>query len=513
MNDKEWGELWDNEPDDDEDDIASDIDANNDETFDNVAEWNEDEHEELIARDSILSGLGSRQILRVDELEKQLLKTRVSNNHQPAQPHVASTPLEQQHSRRSGWSPFGGKDLFNSHNPPAPSLIDFRNQDLMLQGLSLPANLSSEQQQMLLQQQRLLQQQQQHIQQQMAVMKRQELLQQQQQMEQQLMMVKQQQQQLERQHQITLQQLHQHHHHHQQQPQQQLYQQQLLQQQRLQQQTRLQQQRQQQQRSPHRTDPRLLPEGTHCITVEELERQMLGDRQNQNNTQNSTPARAKVNQRVQDMTAKPNRSNDSYRSIHDRRENERHERFDRDSRDTRDGRDGRSDRDSRDLRDGREGRDYQNRRDYKDKRDHKNGREHQGRHYRKESTIVPPQVQLRVIDKAKRLYSITAMHTDEFLQDRLPNSEHGFLFKRHSTVSEVKPKHDGVLTASERSWLTRIQEKIQADYDDNLDQDYYYLLYFNQSSMTDEAAQKPCGPGVLDRRFIPRERLLYNSSS
>ena len=37
---------------DDDDDFGNDnIDANNDETFGNAIEWNEDEHEDLIARD------------------------------------------------------------------------------------------------------------------------------------------------------------------------------------------------------------------------------------------------------------------------------------------------------------------------------------------------------------------------------------------------------------------------------------------------------------------------------
>ena len=97
------------------------------------------------------------------------------------------------------------------------------------------------------------------------------------------------------------------------------------------------------------------------------------------------------------------------------------------------------------------------------------------------------------------------------MMDRMPSYGQGFQFRSHTKIANEKAKHDGILTEKERNWLTKIQEKIQADYDDNLDQDYYYLLYFNRSSMTDEATQKPCGPGVQDRRFVPRERLLYNS--
>lgn len=176
------------------------------------------------------------------------------------------------------------------------------------------------------------------------------------------------------------------------------------------------------------------------------------------------------------------------RNFHEKRNGERQERFER-----------HNNRDNNDSRD-----------HYKDRRDNRPHKENYRLH-RKEPVIIPPQVQLSVISKAKRRHSITAMHQDEFIRDRMPASGEGFRFLRHSQVASNKIKHDGVLTDKERDWLTRIQEKIQADYDNNLDQDYYYLLYFNRSSMTDEAAQKPSGHGVLDRRFIPRERLLYNS--
>lgn len=147
---------------------------------------------------------------------------------------------------------------------------------------------------------------------------------------------------------------------------------------------------------------------------------------------------------------------------------------------------------------------YGNRRD--NRRDHY-------RHHKRETTIIPPQVQLRVIDKTKAVHPLKMTQPDEFLVDRMPNPEGLIQTKKHSMNANVKSKHDGVLTEQERNWLTKVQKKIQAECDENLDQDYYYLLYFNRSSMTDEAANKPCGPSVLDKRFIPRERLLYNNSA
>lgn len=97
-NNQEWNDIWDEDQGDDDEfnDFGSDVDANNDETFDNAAEWNEDEHEELIARDSILSHTirnnnnsnisGVRpgeRVLTVDELEKQLMKTSINPNREP----------------------------------------------------------------------------------------------------------------------------------------------------------------------------------------------------------------------------------------------------------------------------------------------------------------------------------------------------------------------------------------------------------------------------------------------
>lgn len=133
--------------------------------------------------------------------------------------------------------------------------------------------------------------------------------------------------------------------------------------------------------------------------------------------------------------------------------------------------------------------------------------------HKRETTIIPPQVQLGVIEKARSTHPLKSLRDDEFLVDRMPNDEGVIQSKKHSLNATLKAKHDGVLTEQERSWLTKVQKKIQADCDETLDQDYYYLLYFNRSSMTDETANKPSGPSVLDKRFIPRERLLYNNSS
>lgn len=143
-------------------------------------------------------------------------------------------------------------------------------------------------------------------------------------------------------------------------------------------------------------------------------------------------------------------------------------------------------------------------------------REHQHNHPRARASrklaIIPPQVQLDVLKAAKAEHCKASPAPDECLQDTLPGGA-GFKYKKQSELRDQKPVHDGILTTRERDWLTRIQEKIQSDYDDNLDQDYYYLLYFNRitSSMTDKTAQQK--PGVLDRRFIPRERLLYNTNT
>lgn len=543
-NDKEWdvdNEFWDNEADDDDDEdyngIGDDIDANNDETFDNAAEWNEDEHEELIARDSILShtirgnvsssnsnrsnlnatldGIPraqaepSRQILRVDELERQLLKTRITQDS-PSLP-TTNTNTTSESSKRSGWSPFGGKDIFTSSDPL--TRLDLETQRILLQSQMTEALTLEQQQQQLLQQHQILQHR--HQLQQMAISKQQQdqrliptnnasesskrsgwspfggkdiftnpdplakldletqkiLLQSQ--MTDTLTQDQQRQLLLQR-HQIL-------------QHQQQLQQMAIIKQQQIQQ------------------EQRLMAQNPQCFTVEELERQMIGNRPNTSNpNQTNKPEErnvagycflAHIPQTTSNSVKANENQHERHNNAHERRDRTKHEKFelyDRDDRDTRS---------------------YRERRDARTHRDQRDRQSNNRYHTRKRLTIIPPQVQLSVIDQAKRLHSITAMHPDEFLQDRLPTSQKGFLFKRHSTIMEEKINHDGVLTEKERSWLTKIQEKIQADYDDNLDQDYYYLLYFNRFSMTDKAAQKPSGPGVLDRRFIPRERLLYNSNT
>lgn len=237
-----------------------------------------------------------------------------------------------------------------------------------------------------------------------------------------------------------------------------------------------------------------MPSNAQCITAEELERQIMASRAANSlrdaEAKNRAPAPAPAPEvevkMIRNENHRASENENRNRNNQDRRNGDRHDRYDRHNRDANDSRG-----------------------HHRDRRDNKNHRDHHGRH-KHEPTIIPPQVQLGVI-KAKRMLSVTAMHSDEFLQDRMPTSSDGFRFLRHSKVADARVNHDGVLTEKERDWLTRIQEKIQADYDDNIDQDYYYLLYFNRSSMTDEEAQKPSGPGVFDRRFIPRERLLYNS--
>lgn len=349
MNNKEWAdnpEFWYDEQhgEDDEDEYNghdNDVDANNDETFDNAAEWNEDEHEELIARDMILSHKPAPpkqpiiqhqtfqqppthqpQIFTVDELERQFFRTSI-NQTVAAQARIPRAQPET--SKRAGWTPFGGRDLFTRDDDLGSSSCEAIERDLYKHTVSAKKTVAIEQ----------------------------------------------------------------------------------------------------------CTATPFVSTGSH--------------------TENRNHRRK--------------RNDDNRDSFHNQ---------------------------------------YS-------RRDGKNTHKENHRLHRREPIIIPPQVQLSVISKAKRRHSITAMHQDEFIRDRMPASGEGFRFLRHSQVASNRVKHDGVLTDKERDWLTRIQEKIQADYDNNLDQDYYYLLYFNRSSMTDEAAQKPMGHGVLDRRFIPRERLLYNS--
>lgn len=557
MNDKEWGdEIWDNEPDDDDDfnDLGSDVDANNDETFDNAAEWNEDEHEEMIARDSILSHSSrnnnhfqssrssNNNNNRLDNSNNNSIgSNNNSNNHCTSDAYFSNVVGS---SGRGGWNSIGEPDPFpvlssqsSQHQSQSTSATwqAVQNTTDRLHQLQV-------QQQHLLMQQRLQNQEQQHKQQ----LRDRQILQQerdQQRLSQQFKVHVQAESprqvlrvdELERQllktritqdpnpmqknipqaakrtgwspfggkdlftnpesptqsqlnamgqsvlintqpsQSLTLEQQHQ-----------------LLIQQNMSQQQQLailkQQQIQQEQR--------LMSQNPQCFTVEELERKMIAERTNKSN---NSPGQAfcflTTQVRLNDKPSTPH-------NTHQRRDGDSHDRHDRHDRHERHDW---HERDSRDRRDRKEY--HRNLRDGKDNRDNKREPDP------KRSVIIPPQVQLSVIDKAKRLHSITAMHPDEFLQDRMPTSKGGFPFKRHSKSSDDRVEHDGVLTEKERNWLTKIQEKIQADYDDNLDQDYYYLLYFNRISMADEAAQKPCGPGVLDRRFIPRERLLYNSST
>lgn len=589
--DKDWNEFWDDEADRDDDeqiDVGSDVDANNDETFDNAAEWNEDEHEELIAQDSILSRnarninnnsnhardsrcINGRSRGRTYELptnnnnyhhvEEELrneaflashvawnnnvndLVAQTPNQHnltnqidqitsqssQINDPQVQRstmnvsqrlhhqipqmpllTTLDQLHVRDREPSPFRmipdipNEPSFNEAaflcqatpacSSPRPKVIRVDDLERQLMKTSIDQNVPSRMPNMVSGPQILNHPGNQSKRTSWSPFGGKDLFandpQSKAQLDSQLLMsqnlmsrqlsLEQQQRILLQQHQIV-------------------HQQQQLQQMALakQQQELVQQQKQQQQMAQqHQMDkqdaPRLLPQNALCFTVEELERQMIADRSNHLRETKPAEKSADLQQRLnkgQESSRQNNNRPVTHSNSHDRRNGEKFERSEKQQ--------DRSNRDSRDRR---------------DRRDHRDDREN--RHYdsRKKPTIIPPQVQLGVIEKERRLHSLTTMHPDEFLQDIMPTSRTGFQFNRHSTVSSEKAAHDGVLTEKERSWLTRIQEKIQADYDDNVDQDYYYLLYFNRSSMTEGAAQKPSGPGVLDRRFIPRERLLYNTS-
>lgn len=546
-NDKEWNEFWDNEADDDDEcnDLGSDVDANNDETFDNAAEWNEDEHEELIARDSILShsirnnshSSNNRQTNNNHHHNNNNNYQFNNNNNNSANDASGSSSSNYVVNLvgsvgRSGWNSVSDIESF----PALGRQLDqSTSSDTRWQNTSDRLHRLQIQQQQLLAQQRLQEQEQQQKQQ----VRDREFLRQQQrernysqiaqgspqadlgrqvlrvdELERQLLKTRigtpneksgplnppkrtgwspfggkdlftnpesptqtqfgptgqkvlmqsnlPQSLTLEQQQQILLQQH------------------QILQQQhQLQQMAMLKQQQIQQ-------EQRLMLQNPQCFTVEELEKQLIAGRSNKLPDINEK----KLSNQQEELVklSKVNDKHENHNNTHDKRTEDRHERYERYERDARDNR------------------------DHRDRREHRVNRDHR-QHNRRQFTIIPPQVQLSVIDKVKLLHSITAMHTDEFLQDRMPTAKEGFLFKRHSTTLSAKSDHDGVLTEKERTWLTKIQEKIQADYDDNIDQDYYYLLYFNRFSMADEAAQKPYGSGVMDRRFIPRERLLYNSST
>lgn len=470
MNDKEWNDFWDNEPDEDEDeyDQASDIDANNDETFNNAAEWDEDQHEELITRDM----------------------QRIQPRGQPTQPPSIEQPTNNNDSR---WQ----SSLSTTERL---HLLQLQQQQLLLQA-KLQEQEHQRQQQQLKERQMILQQQMQHQHQQQllsnARLQEQELQRHEQQIKDRQMLIQQQIHQPQQQHLQANQQSNELTPHPIAWTQMAQMGRQILRVDELEKQLRKTSLNQNSsgwspfggkdlftnpdtinhnqlgpisqnflvhgmQSTPleqQQLEPELIQSNSNCLTVEELERQLLADRQPQLKPQPQPQAQHQPQSQHQ-------QNNNNHINKH-----------------------------------------------HVERREHRNNRDNRHHHNnnRRKPTIIPPQVQLSVIDKTKRLHPIKTKHSDEFLRDRVPSQDKGFSFKRHSTVSNEKVHHDGVLTEKERNWLTKIQEKIQADYDDNLDQDYYYLLYFNRSSMTDEAAQKPCGPGVLDRRFIPRERLLYNS--
>jgi len=533
MNDKDWNEFWDDEPDGDDEfnDVGSDIDANNDETFDNAAEWNEDEHEEMIARDSILShtirsnnhtiDTRSSENARLDNCSNNDVNTNSINGVGRVNGASVSDVIDA--IDRSSWGAF---PALGRHEPSqAQSANSWQAVQETTERIHL---LQLQQQQLIIQKQLQEQEHQRHQQQRDRQMferrMKQDFAERQSsgpqicpevltvdQLESQLLNSR-----------ITaqeptglpssskrtgwspfggkdifassnstaqaeasagLQKIIMHG----QWPRSSTaeQQQQIIMQQHVLQQS-LQHQQQMAILKGHRIqqEQREMLRNPQCFMVEDLERQMIKNRSDNTRIQAETVQNAK--QTIQDVASKPNRNS----ARHDTRNNvyNGHEKHEHDQ---------------------REGRDHRNRREFRDQWDRRDSRQPK----KSSLTIIPPKVQLSVLDKAKRLFSLTTMHSDEFLQDRMPTSNEGFLFTRHSVASNQKVNHDGVLTEKERAWLTKIQEKIQADYDDNLDQDYYYLLYFNRSSIVDEAGQKPSGPSVLDRRFIPRERLLYNTNT
>lgn len=585
MNDKEWNDVWDNAPEDEDDDyndVGSDIDANNDETFDNAAEWNEDEHEELIARDWILSnsGRGDNDSSHNRNNHSNHNNNSTNNNinssnrasyraanHSSNTNNGTNADLESHGSNivgsmrsRSAWNSLAEKQMFPAlgaedvrHqaasssettwqsivNPPnSTNNLRFNHQQVVRQPVNyamLARAVENDRAQIMKEHDQPIPRgnfQEPKARQILTVDE----------LENQLMKSRISQNDMprvtgnmprragwspfggkdlftnpelpdsqcdlgiqnlpghgqvpqsltiEQQRQLLLQQ-----------------QQHLLQQQNQLQHMALLKQQQIQQEQLHMAQSR------HCITVEELERQMMLEKANKS-PQSQPRANHNLDRGDEDEKTVGSCMLAIVQEPLERRNANRHDKFnrlDRESRenhDHRDRRDHRDQREHRDQRDHREHREFRSR-EHRDQRDNRNRRDHWRNRCR--YTILPPQVQLSVLDKARNSLSINTHHSDEFLQDIKPTSKEGFLLKRHSTVSTEKVNHDGILTESERNWLTRIQEKIQADYDDNLDQDYYYLLYFNRLSATDEAAQKPCGPGVLDRRFIPRERLLYTST-
>lgn len=584
MNDQEWNDIWDEEPDEDDEfnDFGSDVDANNDETFDNAAEWNEDEHEELIARDSILShtignnnnsnsrSANHRASDSARTVNQVNFVTGSSSNDHNIQRTNASNSSASNGNRNAGYcflaaaedntsAPFWNsnvvRSLFPTQTDPGPSDMNqvLKNAERYIQSMSQsqqerelpeqnqnfrglinrgiephkvtdspkmsgamgeriltvdelekqllrtsinqnrdpprvhPAELSKRagwspfggkelftaQEQQLHSQLGINAQDIAHVQMALPLnveQQRQIFIQQQQQQQQQML---------------------------------QQHQQLLLQQMSMMKQQQIQ------------AEQRLMAQNPSCFTVEELERQLLANRstknqtqdvqksmnQNQNQSDNQDSIRAST--RVPDTPERPTKPHNraTNANLNTRRRDgdrsDRHE-FDRHDRDERGNRTN-----NRERRDQIRDNHRENHRD--------NHREYRQRP--RGPMIVPPQVQLSVIEKGKHLHPLASTQGDEFLQDRVPTMKDGFLMKRHSAVARSKSDHDGVLTEKERKWLIQIQEKIQADYDDNMDQDYYYLLYFNRTSLTNENPQKSRGPGVPDRRFIPRERLLYDSST
>lgn len=562
--DDDYGNEVDHDEDDQSNNVGNDIDANNFETFDNAAEWDEDEHEDLIARDKILS----RPVVEVQDLEKQMLNIRTQSDSGPTL------------ARPNPWSPFGGQDFFKSTDPGSTQAVEqliSREQNVLNRGQ--PSLASLELQQI---QEQLHQQSQNHA---MLLLQRERLLRQQQENDLQTsniarMLQQQQQQQRFQQQQEAL-----------------FRQQQLLQQ--FQQQTK----HQEQQASSSQ-----LPK---VFTVEELERQMIASRpselpqpaplRNSQAPQQQPPQSTTAPNR--DRNRKPSASTNAPQMINlvmrqsgpfeqsspdeheqvivtrvesppkikpaqierclfaaiqaEQEQQQEEQKLKHQQRLLREQRDNRNNKDRYGLNNNNNingssssgnatnfrephHNHIQNQQHYSNKINNTVGSRDGGRdnrsrlHNRRKYTVLPPQVQLSVLESAKKPDSIKTKYSDEFLQDRMPTSNSGFFFKRlNLPPTNERHIHDGILTDDERSWLTSIQKKIQSDYDNNLEQDYYYMLYFNQTtsnktpqrgvgasqpalartliSSGDSLAANGTNLGHQDRRFVARERLLYNS--
>lgn len=577
MDKRDCEEFWDCDPDDEigddelENEIGDNIDAVNDETFGNTDVWNEDEHEELIARDSILSNKSknknkhttnngtnlkgnssnsAQQKFRPPQEYAFLARTVNSSSSSTNRQETISDLYAKRQHEESIWGRDSGHEDYKitgrnndaqrlqanfqnmkiNNNHVDPAIVAALPQDVVEREL-MNRRIAEQviQTQLLLQQRQELQQQQllsehhmqalqrqiiQQIQQEALEKQKQERILQiriQQQLQQQALQHQQQQQAIQHQQQLQRNALHQ----------EQLFVNHI-------------QQRQnsfipQPESSVHLSS---IPQQPKILTVEELERQLLADREpqppkepeqpsqprqkilqpqsfnqpQQKKQQHTSPPRQLHQQKEQDQPQKQHHKQNLKPNLHNDHSSgyQKPSRLDERSKSAWNQSNNERNVDRRKLASSSS---MGNNRNYNETF----GYEYT-KNENKHKLIIPPQVQMNVFDKLRRLHSTTAMHENECVQDRLP-SQDGFLFRTHN--KRLKEKHDGILSDKELTWLRKCQQKIQEEYDNNIDQDYYYLVHLaQQSKSADEDSQNWFSSvAAADRRFVPRERLLYNSTS